>query len=119
MTSYITTQDFKKFADGLMPAFEAYIKRVTDASRAPLLKRIEQLETESESMSAKLKNFGFRGVFKGDTTYYASNFVTASGSMFVALRDNPKGAPGSSDDWALCVKRGRDGDRPYRIGAGK
>lgn len=59
--------------------------------------------------SVKLPAMLYRGVFSRGTGYSENDVVTYGGSMFVATKDAPEGAPGSSDDWKLSVKRGRDG----------
>lgn len=122
MSGHVTYDDLEKFAAVFGQTILGGTKKLVDASRAPLLKRIDQLEAETKELALKVKHFSYRGVHKSDVAYYAGNWVSAGGSMFVALRDSPKGTPGSSDDWQLAVKRGRDGDRardrPYRIGSG-
>jgi hypothetical protein len=51
----------------------------------------------------------FCGVYQRAAEYQRGDAVTADGSLFIALTDNPQGDPGGSNDWQLAVKRGRDG----------
>jgi hypothetical protein len=50
----------------------------------------------------------YRGLWKEDETYNAGDVVTRSGAMWHCNKDNPEGKPGDSEDWQLCVKKGRD-----------
>jgi len=50
----------------------------------------------------------FRGVFKAGEGYEWGDLVTLGGSMHFAHRETIA-KPETSDDWQLCVKRGRDG----------
>lgn len=50
-----------------------------------------------------------RGVYKSDAAYVQGDGVTYGGSFFIAQKDAPEGKPGSSADWRLSVKHGRDG----------
>lgn len=61
------------------------------------------------SKSVKLPAMLYKGVFAKGAEYSENDVVTYGGSMFIATKDAPDGAPGSSDDWKLSVKRGRDG----------
>jgi hypothetical protein len=49
-----------------------------------------------------------RGVFKDGQRYERGDVVTFGGSMWIAQKDAPTGRPGSSVDWRLAVKHGRD-----------
>lgn len=64
---------------------------------------------ETISKSIKMPAMLYKGVFSRGTEYSENDVVTYGGSMFIATKDAPDGAPGSSDDWKLSVKRGRDG----------
>lgn len=64
---------------------------------------------ETISKSVKLPAMLYRGVYSLKEEYSANDVVTYGGSMFVATKDTPDGAPGVSDDWRLSVKRGRNG----------
>jgi hypothetical protein len=66
----------------------------------------------------QVKEFAFkvpmvldRDVFKETNTYEKGDGVTFAGSFWIAQKDNPAGKPndGSSKDWRLAVKRGRNG----------
>ena len=67
-----------------------------------LLARVDALER-------KQKDFRYRGVFSGAVHYAEGNFVTHHGSLWHANRAT-KALPGSTDDWTLAVKRGKDGN---------
>jgi ketosteroid isomerase-like protein len=49
-----------------------------------------------------------RGVFKEGAVYEKGDGVTWGGSFWIAQKDAPEGKPGSSPDWRLAVKAGRD-----------
>ncbi len=49
-----------------------------------------------------------RGPYSSTEKYEKGDGVTYGGSWFIAKRDEPTGAPGSSPDWRLAVKRGKD-----------
>jgi len=58
------------------------------------------------------KSLNYLGVHVSGKTYDVGDLVTAGGSAWYCARTT-KGAPGTSTDWQLMVKRGRDarGDR--------
>jgi len=47
-------------------------------------------------------------VWQPSEQYWKNNFITHDGSVWVCLRDT-EGKPGTSLDWQLAVKKGRDG----------
>ena len=47
------------------------------------------------------------GVYRAGEAYAKNNIVTFGGSMWIALRDTTTKPP--SEDWRLCVAKGRDG----------
>lgn len=49
-----------------------------------------------------------RGVFS-DSDYAKGDGVTFGGSFWIAQKDTPEGKPGTSSDWRLSIKKGRDG----------
>jgi len=51
----------------------------------------------------------YRGVYREENNYQQGDCVTAGGSVWIAKVDAPNGRPGLSDEWQLCVKKGRDG----------
>ena len=61
------------------------------------------------SKSILLPTMLYRGVYSSKEQYSANDVVTYGGSMFIAIKDAPDGAPGVSDEWRLSVKRGRNG----------
>lgn len=52
-----------------------------------------------------------RGVFSAEKSaeYEAGDGTTYGGCYWIAQKDAPEGVPGSSTDWRLAVKKGRDG----------
>ena len=50
----------------------------------------------------------YRGIYREENSYQQGDCVTAGGSVWYAKND-PHGRPGISEDWQLCVKKGRDG----------
>jgi hypothetical protein len=50
-----------------------------------------------------------RGVYIASKRYARGDGITRAGSFYIARVDDPKGAPGASDDWRLAVKAGKDG----------
>ncbi len=57
----------------------------------------------------KLSHPLHQGVFSDGREYDKGDTVTRDGCSWIALKDAPQGMPGSSDDWQLAVKKGRDG----------
>lgn len=57
-----------------------------------------------------------KGVYRNENSYSKFDAVTLGGSLFIAQKDGPEGAPGSSPDWRLAVKRGRDASTPVKLG---
>ena len=49
-----------------------------------------------------------KGVWR-DEGYEKGDAVTYGGSLWIAQVDEPRDAPGTSKDWRLAVKKGRDG----------
>ncbi|MCW5722143.1 MAG: hypothetical protein KIS86_13465 [Devosia sp.] len=51
----------------------------------------------------------YRGVYSPEKSYRKGNTVTWGGSLWIALKDNPKGKPDAPDsDWVLSVKKGQN-----------
>jgi hypothetical protein len=57
----------------------------------------------------RLPSVSDRGVFREGDDYRKGAGVSFGGSWWIAQKDAPQGKPGSSEDWRLAVKRGRDG----------
>jgi hypothetical protein len=49
-----------------------------------------------------------RGVYKSGQQYERFDVVTYGGALWIAQKDSTETAPGTSDEWRLSVKRGRD-----------
>jgi hypothetical protein len=84
----------------LMAALAPVVAGHVDKVVAPLKARIAELEARPQ-----LK---YHGTFKAATRYPEAAAVTHSGSLFIAKCPTTE-TPGESQDWQLCVKRGRDG----------
>lgn len=79
----------------------------------------------SREKTIRVPCFVDRGVFReieqqgmgGPQTpqYRKGHGVTFGGSLWIAQKDEPAGKPGSSDDWRLAVKAGRDGSSAYQV----
>jgi len=50
-----------------------------------------------------------QGVYRSDSTYERGDVVSYGGSMWIAQVEQPKAAPGLSEEWRLSVKRGAPG----------
>lgn len=59
--------------------------------------------------SIKIASVIDRGVYSGDKSYEQGDGTTYGGCYWIAQKDAPEGVPGSSADWRLAVKKGRDG----------
>jgi hypothetical protein len=95
----------KNVMDLLGAAAPVLKEAITDATR-PLLERLDALErrlTEIESRP-QLKYFGIWRAHK----YTEGAFVTDNGSVWHANRTTTE-RPGTSADWTLAVKHGREG----------
>lgn len=66
----------------------------------PLMKRIEELEA--------LPKLKYVGTWSDGKNYDEGNFVTHQGSLWHCDAKSGGRMPGTSDDWTLCVKHGRD-----------
>lgn len=68
--------------------------------------RIAELEKRIADLEAR-PQMQYRGIWNADTQNNAGDFVTHGGSMWFARRST-RTRPGSSDDWQLAVKHGKD-----------
>jgi hypothetical protein len=56
----------------------------------------------------RIDRMEYKGVWK-DQPYFKDDTVTYSGSLWVAMKDNPRGKPSTANsDWKLAVKKGND-----------
>lgn len=86
----------KGIDDRYAPAFEEIA-----GSLGALIERVGRIERE-------LDDFDWKGVWDEGAHYVKRNSVSFGGSLWLC-RKNTTSKPGSSDDWKLIVKRGRDG----------
>jgi len=59
--------------------------------------------------SIKLATIIDKGVYKDEGEYEQGDAVTFGGCLWIAQKDAPKGKPGTTEDFRMAVKRGRDG----------
>jgi hypothetical protein len=59
--------------------------------------------------TVRIPSLSDRGVFREGTAYRKGDGVSFGGSFWIAQKDAPEGKPGTSPDWRLAVKKGRDG----------
>ncbi len=69
--------------------------------------RIATLEQRLALVEQNAKGFRYRGVWKAGEMYQPNDFATRDGSLWhCGMATDTQ--PGKSEDWVLCVKRGRD-----------
>lgn len=77
--------------------------------------RFAELETRNAAQLAEARVLNladsWRGVWKPTETYQRGNVAQWDGSPWLALADNPTTKPGTSQEWTLFAKKGRDGSR--------
>jgi hypothetical protein len=73
---------------------------------APLLARLDGIERRMAAVETR--GLCYRGVHQRAETYSRGDATTYDGSLFIAVVDDPKDAPGTGGGWVLAVKRGRD-----------
>lgn len=94
--------------ESLMKAIAPVLKRYIGDQLEPLRKRLDALERRADA--AEERGLEYRGIWQRAAAYRRGDVVTADGSLFVAIKAvGPGEQPGKSEDWQLCVKRGRDG----------
>lgn len=77
---------------------------------APLVARIDALETEAKGLKEKnARTFAdyYKGTWQPGTSQ-RGDLVTSGGSLWLCFRETTA-KPGAGDDWRLVVKRGADG----------
>ena len=94
--------DFATLMDELTDAIKSYI----DDRHGDLLRRIRDLEAETDALKAT-KGLPYKGVFTTGSRYDQGDFVTRQGSLWACLR--PTSAPPPGPDWKLAVKKGSIG----------
>jgi hypothetical protein len=86
-------------------AFSAYLQEAF----APLTKRLASLEVKLLELQQGIEARSWQGVWEPGKDYNKHNLTTHRGCIWIAVADDPQGTPGSSSDWRLAVKAGRDG----------
>lgn len=83
--------------------------RVESPSARKCVVIVQRASGVEESKEFTVPGFDDRGVFKEGEIYLRGDGVTFGGCLFLAQKDQPAGKPGTSSDWRLAVKKGRDG----------
>ena len=100
----------------LMTAIGQMLVDEIEAATKPLREHIEALQERLDQMETVTREFGFRGQWQEDVVYHSGNFCSFGGSMWVCLADRTTARPQTgSSDWALAVKRGRDGKNGHIV----
>jgi len=84
--------------DGLM--------RCVFAMLEPLIHEVKTLRAQVNAIEEK--GIRFCGTYQRAMDYQRGSVVISGGSSWVALKASPHGEPGTSPDWALMAKAGRD-----------
>lgn len=85
---------------------EAVVEYPTERTIRNVIRYTDGTETVTEIRSPAVLD---RGVFREVSAYERGDGVTFGGSFWIAQKDAPEGKPGTSADWRLAVKKGRDG----------
>lgn len=88
----------RKLIDAVVKGAKDYIDKALDEFNG----RIKAIEKDNRELK-------FMGVHQRAIDYQRNNLLTHDGSLWIALKDNPSGKPGTGDDWQLVAKRGADG----------
>lgn len=83
--------------------------RVESPSARKCVVIVQRASGVEESKEFTVPGFDDRGVFKEGESYLRGDGVTYGGCLFLAQKDDPSGKPGTSQDWRMAVKKGRDG----------
>lgn len=78
-------------------------------------KRTLTVKLGDVSKSVRISSVIHKGVYSPSYEYQDGDCVTFGGSLWIAKKDFPQGAPNNSDDWQLSVKKGRDGKEVVKI----
>lgn len=78
--------------------------------RQYVTQELEPLRSRLAALEKCEQNLGYRGVWQAAGRYRRGNFVSHDGSMWHANTDTCA-KPGTSNDWSLAVKRGKDAGR--------
>jgi hypothetical protein len=97
-------------ADGIMSRAE--FDALFEARFAEIQTR-NAAQIEAAKAEARVLNLAdsWRGVWKPAETYQRGNIAQWDGSPWLALIENPTTKPGTSQEWVLFAKKGRDGSR--------
>lgn len=100
-----TDAELNKFVDQISELFPAIKKYVDDLQKevegvvVQIGKRLKALEERPE--------LAYKGTWDGATQFNEGNFATHQGSLW-ACKASTRTEPGTSSDWQLAVKKGRD-----------
>lgn len=77
--------------------------------------RVEKASGSVLEKSIKIPSLIDKGVYSQSNSYEKGDGLTYGGSYWIVQKDNPEGSPGSSNDFRLAVKRGRDGKEVVKV----
>lgn len=83
--------------------------RVEQADDRQFLVNVERASGLVETTQFAMPVVLDKGVYRQNEKYSKGDGVTFGGSFWIARKDSPLGKPGTTDDWRLAVKKGRDG----------
>lgn len=80
------------------------------------IKRITRMSSGKEVVTEiKMPSVIDKGVHRDNQSYEKFDAVTFGGSLWIAQKDAPEGKPGTSEDWRLSVKRGRNAIEKVKV----
>jgi hypothetical protein len=75
-------------------------------SLAPILQRLDELETQYLELVAQKVEFKYVGTWRSGKAYQRGNFCTHSSALWHCNEPTTE-TPGKCNDWTLCVKAPR------------
>lgn len=121
--------EFERKADGVLTKAVDRLKQPENGKDAVQLDGFEiSLDDDGRTMKLSMKADGreisrevkipsviYRGVFRHGEKYEKGDALTYGGSLWIAVKDEAEGVPGTCDDYKLAVKRGRDGRESVKV----
>jgi len=107
-----------------MRGWECIVEGVKDIEVTPVDDRTLKVNVQRSSGDTAGELFSMpvvidRGVYRPDGDYQKGDGVSFGGSFWIAQKGNPGGKPGTTDDWRLAVKHGRQGKQGEQGPKGK
>jgi hypothetical protein len=100
-----------KSLDALMAALAPVIEQHISRRLEPLQKMVADLEAKNAALEMKLgplTEFRHVGVWNAQQEYAPQNVVTFDGNLFKCVIAGTKERPGTSHDWQMIVRKGKD-----------